>query len=1190
MECKTRTFKDWITGWAQQKESNVLSVLCFGSQARGDATPSSDVDICIIGKSPSLNLFHEIISDLRKEFFGTLITSRVERNKFMALIFNISGRGKSPFRLDCYVVECIKEIETYIKGLGEGKLNIDKTIWYHNETLATSKENLDLITTLLYSEPISNDINRAISENASRFVESFEVASNKRAIGDKFQSYYQLFLCYYSLVKLEFIRLGGRKFLYLPKMAFPTFPAEIRYKFEFELQPDGKLNKGYDLQREYLKQFQLTMDGLFIIPEFPDISIGDQVHSPTLSQAVEALELVLLRDRFFNFREASLGLMKPNILFRTGFYKLPELVETSQISTVLDLRTTTELNKKRAIYPPQVVYHHVDIYGCGNPHITDEPSTAPENQYCWFSTNGRTAIGLSLRALLHSPTPWLVHCVAGRDRTGVVVATLQMLSGVEIEEVVKDYMASLQGVREGDIRMFLKSVESAPYCFFRSCGLSDEEILSLRLKVVGHENMCLFQAEKRDISYSFEELHPTFPCRPFLECEEAVLKHCLLSKARAHKVTDRSPQAIFVTGLPASGKTSLCRKILPRLGLDLDKCVDIDMDQVRSFHCGYQLFRHQPVEGRANHLVSFQDLVGWLMRGGHIEKMIYKKADGVVHTLLQEKLDFVLCGVIDSESTLKFMQTCVRKIGYHPHLVGVHVAEETSLERAKQRAEKTGRRTPLELIQGRTAGIRRLFGIAADYIRLHKGSVFVFDNGELSLKNDELSTKEVFSHVNDTTNVFIPDMAASYLSKEFYAGGQQKGMEEVEHLFQPIYSTKQSLPPAKVKLLEENQEVRRADSELYDENGFVALRGCLDETEVAQFGFDFEKEIDRYASDTGFEREEYLSLVNKWSQCNPRVMDIMYTLGSKLRRQVASTLGASVAWPVGAYLFRKSTTRDSKDESGGSSAPTHPHQDISYARFPGSQMFRATTWVPLVLKNADTLAFAVGSHKLGVSEVADFLYCELPVCVNTVKKEETKGHVSSPPSCDEAVGVSLGDCILFDARVWHASTPFPPVDQREGDGEVLRLAIGIQWLTPGGLDGLSPGAYHRWPDGDVPAKVNVSELREKGIFCMDTAGWFLKKALIQIKKLEDNFKGHLESTDIQSTIALAKHYSNTEDVTVSETLKLAGCEDITAVQIALERYLRFRRAGGLFFGELQGPMVFAPLLQFLIRPVYQKMN
>lgn len=344
----------------------------------------------------------------------------------------------------------------------------------------------------------------------------------------------------------------------------------------------------------------------------------------------------------------------------------------------------------------------------------------------------------------------------------------------------------------------------------------------------------------------------------------------------------------------------------------------------------------------------------------------------------------------------------------------------------------------------------------------------------------------------------------------------------------------------------------------YFEDGYITLRSCVERGIVEQMGLCFEESLSKFAFDNDVSREDYLSVLNKWSHCNSLVMNIMEALGAQLRHKVADTLGADVAWPVGAVMFRKSSAAT---ESGN--IPTHPHQDISYVRFRGSQQFRATTWVPLLLRNADTLCFARGSHKEGINAMVDFL-------------EDSKPPLT--PECTDIVDLTLGDVVLFDSRTWHASTALPSTVS-------LRLAIGIQWLTPGGLDGLSNGEYFRYPDSDLPSFVDLRQLKQKNIFCMDTSGYFLKKALVA---LDMKSRSKVTDFDIEeemktaSTFKLAEKFCD-DNEKVKEILQSNHLNIM--VQTALRKYVLFRKAAHRHFGESQGPQIFRPLYESLIKPI-----
>jgi hypothetical protein len=54
-------------------------------------------------------------------------------------------------------------------------------------------------------------------------------------------------------------------------------------------------------------------------------------------------------------------------------------------------------------------------------------------------TTGAPALAEIVRAAAERPTPVLVHCSAGKDRTGVAVAVVLLALGVPVEAIVADY-------------------------------------------------------------------------------------------------------------------------------------------------------------------------------------------------------------------------------------------------------------------------------------------------------------------------------------------------------------------------------------------------------------------------------------------------------------------------------------------------------------------------------------------------------------------------------------------------------------------------------------------------------------------------------------------------------------------------------------------------------------------------------
>ena len=139
------------------------------------------------------------------------------------------------------------------------------------------------------------------------------------------------------------------------------------------------------------------------------------------------------------------------------------LVEQLGLRTVLDLRTDGEVELEgpgplRA--RPEIAHHHLTLipHGFdGRAEVTraipdeDAPAHSMAHFYVDYVRDAPANVATALR-LLADPASRLsvVHCAAGKDRTGVIVALALSLAGVTRDAVVADY--ALSGERIGAVR------------------------------------------------------------------------------------------------------------------------------------------------------------------------------------------------------------------------------------------------------------------------------------------------------------------------------------------------------------------------------------------------------------------------------------------------------------------------------------------------------------------------------------------------------------------------------------------------------------------------------------------------------------------------------------------------------------------------------------------------------------------
>jgi hypothetical protein len=136
--------------------------------------------------------------------------------------------------------------------------------------------------------------------------------------------------------------------------------------------------------------------------------------------------------------------------------------------------------------------------------------------YVGYLEDAPQALARALRLLADPSTgPALVHCAAGKDRTGVVVAVALSLAGVRREAVVADYARSaerIEGVLErlkatrtygpsladtsadairpvpGSMERFLDHVDreyGGPHGLAMSVGVEEETVARLAARLVG---------------------------------------------------------------------------------------------------------------------------------------------------------------------------------------------------------------------------------------------------------------------------------------------------------------------------------------------------------------------------------------------------------------------------------------------------------------------------------------------------------------------------------------------------------------------------------------------------------------------------------------------------------------------------------------------------------------------------------
>ncbi|MCR8692307.1 tyrosine-protein phosphatase [Rhodococcus pyridinivorans] len=179
-------------------------------------------------------------------------------------------------------------------------------------------------------------------------------------------------------------------------------------------------------------------------------------------------------DGVFNVRSVSGPYLTPNRLFRSA--TLDHLTDDGRktleqigIRTVIDLRDARERTGNTATASWNVLHH--PLY---------DPATGPPRSgeitaiYRALLDERGSSLTDAVRALAYSPAPVLVHCTAGKDRTGLVVAVASAAVGVPESAILDDYSCSgprLRPYREDAVRLLLSDLALDPVQYAESVEL-----------------------------------------------------------------------------------------------------------------------------------------------------------------------------------------------------------------------------------------------------------------------------------------------------------------------------------------------------------------------------------------------------------------------------------------------------------------------------------------------------------------------------------------------------------------------------------------------------------------------------------------------------------------------------------------------------------------------------------------------
>jgi protein tyrosine/serine phosphatase/predicted nucleotidyltransferase len=458
------------------KIDSIQATIIIGSFGRNNPKANSDIDYQIlVNEDFNKNIFlKEIKSSFSEELKHHLFLEN--KNKWCFFMTN------DYIAIEVFVCDSLIKLDKYFLGSEiikpENAIIFDKTntvIQHFNNIIQKKQEEFNKIQ--------ENKIRHLIIEFQNRF----EACSNAHARSDGYKFNVLFSHALNAVVRLIYLCEGANEHDYMPS----NFLTKYSYKLNLEIEKLGTMDlmvanfhkrKLLDLFLKYLpvliKNFNLKIDK---------------------NSTVNFLENVFKRDLFWNFRDiAKFNLkIKQGVIYRSSalclYKKEPNLniiLEKYNIKTIIDLRAERELKECYYDKDQKTIYNI--IHAPFNPWSqsiefknTYNAGTNTEIAYHFFLLECKESIKKVVETVIKSSGAINIHCHAGKDRTGIIVALFHLLSDVNQEDIFLDYLASEMDTNKSYLQILFKIVSEVGGIekYLESCKLSKVQIKELKQKL-----------------------------------------------------------------------------------------------------------------------------------------------------------------------------------------------------------------------------------------------------------------------------------------------------------------------------------------------------------------------------------------------------------------------------------------------------------------------------------------------------------------------------------------------------------------------------------------------------------------------------------------------------------------------------------------------------------------------------------
>lgn len=456
-----------------KNNKSIQSAILYGSFARQNANVNSDIDLgLIICKDFEINNFKDQLFSMLEEFNVFHIVHIKLRNKIAIYFENIP-------KLEIALLNKIEDLKRNYHGSNIPSDLIDATILF--DKTKTVKPFLKELSGTKQKQ----DTKQIVNDLIDKFIYEFESCSYNHNRSDGYKFYYFYNIAFHIAVQLRYLADGETQFYFLPKnfLVKNTVEKEERESF-YELAGSTYLRDGNRKKRKLLDFFYLSIEKL---------------KHQDKKRVKDVLEKIYDRDYLWNFRDVAKfnTRAKPEKIFRTssptsyqndkGFL---EFLKEKDINTIIDLRAENEIEKNpyKGNFIGNFNYIKAPFDPWNQPDWfieTQHYGTNTEIAYRFFVMACRDEVKKIFNAIYETEEAVVIHCLAGKDRTGFVILLINMLIDTPYDVMLNDYLASELDAEESKFKIYYDNIisEGGILKYLKSCGINQQEINEIKKKL-----------------------------------------------------------------------------------------------------------------------------------------------------------------------------------------------------------------------------------------------------------------------------------------------------------------------------------------------------------------------------------------------------------------------------------------------------------------------------------------------------------------------------------------------------------------------------------------------------------------------------------------------------------------------------------------------------------------------------------